>query len=68
MIRLSPVSQRRVLQSYHKDHVCSFSAEIFDEVMAAFVSESRVAISGRETLKNGNIDVSIFNEVSDDSA
>jgi len=54
--------------SDHKDHVCSFSAEIFDEVMAAFVSESRVAISGRETLKNGNIDVSIFNEVGEDPA
>ncbi|MGP9833533.1 hypothetical protein [Marinobacter sp. NSM] len=43
-------------------------AEIFDEVMVAFVNESRVAMSGRETLKNGNIDVSIFNVVGKDSA
>jgi hypothetical protein len=53
--------------SDHKDHVCSFSAEVFDEVMDAFVNENRVAISGRETLKSGNIDVSIFNEVGEDA-
>lgn len=52
--------------SDNRDHVCAFSSEIFDEVMDAFVHESRVAISGRETLKNGNIDVSIFNKVSAD--
>lgn len=50
-----------------KDHNCSFSADIFDEVLDAFVSTSPVTISGRETLKNGNIDVSIFNKVSSES-
>jgi len=52
--------------SDNRDHVCAFSSEIFDEVMDAFVHENRVAISGRETLKNGNIDVSIFNKVNAD--
>lgn len=47
-----------------RDHVCFFSAEMFDEVLDAFVHEHSVEISGRETLKNGNIDVSIFNKVS----
>lgn len=45
-----------------KDHNCTFSPEIFDEVMDAFVQATTVAISGRETLKNGNIDVSLFNK------
>ena len=52
--------------SDNRDHVCAFSSEIFDEVMDAFVHENRVAISGRETLKNGNIDVSILNKVNAD--
>lgn len=44
-----------------KDHVCSFSSDIFDEVLEAFSQAVRVTVSGRETLKNGNIEVSIFN-------
>lgn len=47
--------------SDQKDHICMFQADIFDEVMEAFYSEYSVTISGRETLKNGNIEVSIFN-------
>jgi hypothetical protein len=50
-----------------KDHVCSFLPEFFDDVLNAFVDSCRVAISGRETLKNGNIDVSIFSRVADDA-
>jgi hypothetical protein len=45
-----------------KDHNCTFPPEVFDEVMDAFVQATPVVISGRETLKNGNIEVSIFNK------
>lgn len=44
-----------------RDHVCAFSSDLFDEVLAAFSQAVRVTVSGRETLKNGNIEVSIFN-------
>lgn len=45
-----------------KDRHCTFSPDVFDEVLEAFVQATLVAISGRETLKNGNIEVSIFNK------
>lgn len=50
-----------------KDRNCTFSPDIFDEVMEAFVQATPVAISGRETLKNGNIEVSIFNKAGSES-
>lgn len=43
-----------------RDHVCAFSSDLFDEVLAAFSQVVRVTVSGRETLMNGNIEVSIF--------
>ena len=50
-----------------KDHICTFSADLYDEVIDAFVNGHRATVSGRETLKNGNIEVSIFNTAVQDS-
>lgn len=50
-----------------KDRNCTFLPDIFDEVMDAFVQATPVAISGRETIKSGNIDVSIFNKAGNES-
>jgi hypothetical protein len=42
-----------------REHVCIFPPELIDEVLLAFNTDKRVTVSGRETLGNGNIDVSI---------
>jgi hypothetical protein len=42
-----------------REHFCSFPSELIDEVLLAFNTDKRVTVSGRETLGNGNIDVSI---------
>ena len=42
------------------EHFCSFPPELIDEVLLAFNTDKRVTVSGRETLGNGNIEVSII--------
>lgn len=42
-----------------KDHVCRFPQEFFDDVLEVFNTDQRVTISGRENIKNGEIDVSL---------
>lgn len=42
-----------------REHFCSFPPELIDEVLLAFNTDKRVTVSGRETLGNGNIEVSI---------
>lgn len=42
-----------------KDHVCRFPQEFFDDVFEVFNTDLRVTISGRENIKNGEIDVSL---------
>lgn len=43
-----------------RDHCCNFPPELIDEVLLAFNTDKRVTVSGRETLGNGNIDVSLI--------
>lgn len=43
-----------------REHFCSFPPELIDEVLLAFNTDKRVTVSGRETLGNGNIEVSII--------
>lgn len=43
-----------------RDHCCNFPPDLIDEVLLAFNADKRVTISGRETLGNGNIDVSLI--------
>lgn len=40
-----------------RDHRCNFPPDLIDEVLLAFNTDKRVTVSGRETLRNGNIDV-----------
>lgn len=48
-----------------KDHVCRFPQEFLDDVLEVFNTDQRVTISGREIIKNGEIDVSlVFREPS----
>ncbi|MEQ6342428.1 MAG: hypothetical protein M3A44_12470 [Gammaproteobacteria bacterium] len=42
-----------------KDHVCRFPQEFFDDVLEVFNTDQCVTISGRENIKNGEIDVSL---------
>lgn len=42
-----------------KDHVCRFPQEFLDDVLEVFNTDQRVTISGRENIKNGEIDVSL---------
>lgn len=42
-----------------KDHVCRFPQEFLDDVLEVFNTDQRVTISGREIIKNGEIDVSL---------
>ncbi|MEQ1741858.1 MAG: hypothetical protein ABL869_05075 [Candidatus Nitrotoga sp.] len=42
-----------------KDHVCRFPQEFFDDVLEVFNTDQRVTISGRENIKNCEIDVSL---------
>lgn len=46
-----------------KDRVCSFPVDLLDEVIEAFYHNNRVAISGRETLSSGHIEISVFDVV-----
>jgi hypothetical protein len=39
-----------------KDHLCRFEPDFFDDVFEAFNTPQRVTVSGRENLKNGQID------------
>lgn len=43
-----------------REHSCSFPPELIDEVLLAFNTDKRVTVSGRETLGNGNIEVSLL--------
>lgn len=42
-----------------KEHGCRFPQEFFDDVLEVFNTDQRVTISGRENIKNGEIDVSL---------
>lgn len=42
-----------------REHCCSFPPELIDEILLAFNTDQRVTVSGRETLGNGNIEVTI---------
>ena len=50
-----------------RDHCCTFPPDLIDEVLLAFNSDRRVTVSGRETLGNGNIDVSLIASAADQS-
>ena len=39
-----------------KDHLCRFESEYFDDVFESLNTPQRVTVSGRENLKNGQID------------
>ncbi len=43
-----------------RDHCCYFPPDLIDEILLAFNTDRRVTVSGRETLGNGNIDVSLI--------
>lgn len=43
-----------------REHLCTFPPDLMDEVLLAFNTDKRVTVSGRETLNNGNIEVSII--------
>lgn len=51
-----------------RDHCCNFPADLIDEVLLAFNTDKRVTVSGRETLGNGNIDVSLIASSDDQPA
>ncbi len=40
-----------------KEHVCQFAQASFDDVFEAFNTDKRLTVSGRESIKNGNIEV-----------